>query len=265
MDITKENIHDYASKTSHEWWQVVMHKWNTLSDEEKKKYNNQFIGFNDFSDILMNELIRALEQVVFTGRLVYEEGSLAELTNDKFEVTIPKDAVDKLGIKTDLSNLKEVVEKTDWNNVTMEMKHNEELTENSQLQSLKRSFSKYNEGFPPEKQEYFDYIANALCKLNFTDNICSYNKIDSSIDIVLYLECGIKVCLSYFIDGDEIVPVLFLLYRNGKLLVSDEMFINDVVDKINYVIKTVKDDINKVLDIAAKTLGVECAPKPIKE
>lgn len=73
--ITHEQIREYASKTSHEWWQVAMQRFNTLSEEEKEKYK-QFIRFNDFSDVLMNELIRALDSVVFEHKLVYEEGSL---------------------------------------------------------------------------------------------------------------------------------------------------------------------------------------------
>lgn len=75
MKITKEQIREYASKTSSEWWQVAMTHFNSFPEKEREKYN-QFIGFNDFSDILMNELIRALEMVVIEGKLVYEEGNL---------------------------------------------------------------------------------------------------------------------------------------------------------------------------------------------
>ena len=52
-----------------------MDKWNTLSEEEQKKYN-QFIGFNDFSDYLMNIMAGALMRLRDTGKLDYEEGSL---------------------------------------------------------------------------------------------------------------------------------------------------------------------------------------------
>ena len=72
---TKEQVWDYCSKISHEWWQAIMDKWKTLTDEEKDKYN-QFIGFNDFSDILMNITAGALFQLRDTGKLEYEEGSL---------------------------------------------------------------------------------------------------------------------------------------------------------------------------------------------
>lgn len=80
--VTDEMIHEYASKQSHEWWQCMMNKWNSLSKEEQEKYN-QFIGFNDFSDILMNELIQALKMVTHTRKLVYEEGNLAVNVNPK--------------------------------------------------------------------------------------------------------------------------------------------------------------------------------------
>jgi len=73
--IPDSKIWDFCSKTSHEWWQMAMNIWNTLSDEEQKKYN-QFIGFNDFSDYLMNIMAGALMRLRDTGKLDYEEGSL---------------------------------------------------------------------------------------------------------------------------------------------------------------------------------------------
>lgn len=73
--IPDSEIWDFCSKTSHEWWQVAMNKWNALSDEEQKKYN-QFIGFNDFSDYLMNIMAGSLMKLRDTGKLDYKEGSL---------------------------------------------------------------------------------------------------------------------------------------------------------------------------------------------
>lgn len=72
---TKKQVWDYCNKISSEWWQISMDKWNTLTDEDKNKYN-QFIGFNDFSDTLMNITAGALFQLIDTGKLEYEEGSL---------------------------------------------------------------------------------------------------------------------------------------------------------------------------------------------
>lgn len=91
--VTDEMIHEYASKQSHEWWQCMMNKWNSMSKEEQEKYN-QFIGFNDFSDILMNELIQALKMVTHTRKLIYEEGNLAVNVNPK-----PCEVVDPEGCK----------------------------------------------------------------------------------------------------------------------------------------------------------------------
>ena len=72
---TKDQVWDYCNKISSEWWQITMGKWNTLIDEDKNKYN-QFIGFNDFSDTLMNITAGALFQLIDTGKLEYEEGNL---------------------------------------------------------------------------------------------------------------------------------------------------------------------------------------------
>ena len=73
--VSDSEIYDFCSKTSREWWQFAMNKWNALSDEEQKKYN-QFIGFNDFSDHLMNIMAGALMRMRDTKKLEYEEGSL---------------------------------------------------------------------------------------------------------------------------------------------------------------------------------------------
>lgn len=72
---TDAEAKEFASKVSHEWWQVTMDKWNTLTEDEKKQYN-QFIGFNDFSDHLMNSLRSVLLGLKRNGKLIYEEGSL---------------------------------------------------------------------------------------------------------------------------------------------------------------------------------------------
>ena len=66
---------EFANKVSHEWWQVAMDQWNTLTEDEKKKYN-QYIGFNYFSDQLMDILISVLLGLKRNGKLIYEEGSL---------------------------------------------------------------------------------------------------------------------------------------------------------------------------------------------
>lgn len=72
---TDTEVMEFADKVSHEWWQVTMDRWNTLTEDEKKKYN-QYIGFNDFSDYLMNILRSVLLGLKRNGKLIYEEGSL---------------------------------------------------------------------------------------------------------------------------------------------------------------------------------------------
>ena len=75
LPYSDEEAKEFANKVSHEWWQIAMDKWNTLTEDEKKKYN-QYIGFNDFSDHLMNILRSVLLGLKRNGKLVYEEGSL---------------------------------------------------------------------------------------------------------------------------------------------------------------------------------------------
>jgi len=103
----------------------------------------------------------------------------------------------------------------------------------SRVQSLKRSFSKYSDGFPTEKQSYFAYMADALCKLDFIDNVSSYNKYDSSIDTIIKLKNGLTLSVSCFIEDKKDAPMVFSIHRNHTLLVSDELPINEIVNTIN--------------------------------
>lgn len=102
--------------------------------------------------------------------------------------------------------------------------------------SIKRSFIRYSEGFPEEKMNHFAIMANALCKLEFKDNVSSYNKDDESIDTILKLKNGLTLSVSSFIDDGENAPMVFSLHRGQTLLVSDELPINEIVKTINSVI-----------------------------
>lgn len=97
------------------------------------------------------------------------------------------------------------------------------------FQSLKRSFFRYNDGFPEEKRGYFLQLADALCKLSFKDNITSYNRTDESIDTIIKLSNGLTLSVSRFIDDGLDAPVVFSVHRGSILLVSDELPINEVV------------------------------------
>lgn len=105
----------------------------------------------------------------------------------------------------------------------------------SRFQALKRSFIRYCDGLPAGKMGYFTLMANALCKLDFSDNVSSYNKGDASIDMVLKLSNGLTLSISSFIDDAENAPMVFSLHRGHTLLVADEMPITEIVRTINSV------------------------------
>ena len=101
--------------------------------------------------------------------------------------------------------------------------------------AMNHSFMRYSEGFPAEKQGHFSLMANALCKLDFKDNVSSYNKDDDSIDTVLKLSNGLTLSISCFVDEDEDAPMVFSIHRGTTLLVSDELPVEEIVRKINSV------------------------------
>ncbi len=102
--------------------------------------------------------------------------------------------------------------------------------------SMQHSFVQNNEGFTIEKQSYFALMTNALCKLDFGDNVTSYNRCDDSIDVVLWLSSGLKLSVSCFTDEDLDAPMVFSLHRGHTLLVSDELPVNEIVRTIKSVI-----------------------------
>lgn len=112
---------------------------------------------------------------------------------------------------------------------------NESEEMQKRFKAIKHSFARYSEGFPSEKQGHFSLMANALCKLDFKDNISSYNKDDDSIDTVLKLSNGLTLSISCFVDEDEDAPMVFSIHRGKALLVSDELPVEEIVRKINSV------------------------------
>ena len=110
--------------------------------------------------------------------------------------------------------------------------NNETMRMQSRFQSMKRSFLRYNEGFPQEKQSYFAIMADALCKLDFEDNVSSYNQADASIDTVIKLKNGITLRVSCFIDDEIDAPMVFSIHRGRTLLVTDELPVSEIVNTI---------------------------------
>lgn len=102
-------------------------------------------------------------------------------------------------------------------------------------QAILQSFNHYNKGFPSEKQSYFSQMANELSKLEFNDNVSSYNDMDASIDSVLKLANGLTLSISRFVEDDMEAPMVFSIHRGRMLLVSDELPIDEIVSTINSV------------------------------
>lgn len=102
-------------------------------------------------------------------------------------------------------------------------------------QSMKNSFLKYSKNFPVDKQNYFSQMANALCQLDFKDNVSSFNDDDDSIDTVLKLSNGLTLSISCFIDEDVEAPMVFSIHRDRNLIVSDSLPVGEIVRTINSV------------------------------
>lgn len=51
----RKKAYELSSKVSNQRWQQCMDRWNALSKEQQSKYN-QLVGFNDISDMLLNDI-----------------------------------------------------------------------------------------------------------------------------------------------------------------------------------------------------------------
>ena len=58
MEVSSEvskKAFELSNKVSHQRWKECMDRWNALPKEEQVKYN-QLVGFNDISDMLLNDI-----------------------------------------------------------------------------------------------------------------------------------------------------------------------------------------------------------------
>ena len=102
--------------------------------------------------------------------------------------------------------------------------------------AMKHSFMRYRKDISSDELSYFTSVANVLCKLDFKDNISSYNESDKCIDTVLRLSNGLTLSISSFLDEDINAPMVFSIHRGRMLLVTDEMPISEIVKTINSVV-----------------------------
>lgn len=109
---------------------------------------------------------------------------------------------------------------------------NAEETDSSQRYTkLQKSFSLNLHGFTIGNMSFFEDMANVLCNIPFESVITSYNEYDESIDIKMSLSYNIKLSISRFVDIND-DNVVFSIHRNKRLLISNEMRLIDLEQKI---------------------------------
>lgn len=113
---------------------------------------------------------------------------------------------------------------------------NNSIEMQSRYKAIERSFVKHSKGFPADKREHFLLLANEVCKLQFNDNVSSYNEYDETIETILKLSDGLTLSISQFLDEDADASAVFSVHRGRTLLVSDEMPVREIVDTINSII-----------------------------
>ena len=158
------------------------------------------------------------------------------LNNDSFAVCLnsdERDVVNNSGtpfiyyphIKSELSNSHNIETSIRIWSIKMQIRY----------QAIENSFLQNSNCITTKQKEYIAKLANHVCYLPFCDNMSSYNEFDDSIDTMLKLSNGLTLRLSQFLDNDVDSPVVFSIYRDKALLVSDELPLEEIVDTINSV------------------------------
>lgn len=132
------------------------------------------------------------------------------------------------GVGTEVSFYKDnaVINFCRMNTTDLQMTE-EMVNQNIRYKLIDSSFKSNLHGFPMKKMCVFTEIANVLCKVPFNASLASYNEYDDSIDIKLYLPFDIHLSISHFLgDSDELV--VFSIHRESRLLVSNEMLLDEL-------------------------------------
>lgn len=107
----------------------------------------------------------------------------------------------------------------------------------SSLHSLKKSYmhnvvSKYNDF----NIDSFDSFFKSVSKLPFNDNIVQYDSCEKTLDVTLWFNENLRLIINKIIDecNDN---VIFSIYHDNKLLVCDEMSVDELVQKIKHTLE----------------------------
>ena len=96
---------------------------------------------------------------------------------------------------------------------------------------LIESFNAPKLNYPACSIDVFRDLANIVCNIPFKTVSSFYNLYDESVDLVLKMDFNINLSISKFIDDDEDC-VVFSIHRNRRLLVSNEMPLRDIEEKM---------------------------------
>lgn len=70
----RKRAYELSNKVSHQRWKECMDRWDALPKEHQDKYN-QLVGFNDISDMLLND--------VADGYIAGYKQAIIDLNNNK--------------------------------------------------------------------------------------------------------------------------------------------------------------------------------------
>lgn len=102
----------------------------------------------------------------------------------------------------------------------------------SSLSSLKNSYSKnVVSKFSKFKTDNFDSFFRKIARLPFYDNIVQYDSSEETLDVTLWFDENLRLIINKFIEDDD-DNVIFSIYHDKKLLVCDEISVEELVKKI---------------------------------
>jgi hypothetical protein len=104
---------------------------------------------------------------------------------------------------------------------------------------LRSSFINNLHGFHVKKNNVAEEVFNALSALPFSNNVSNYDEFDDSINVIMNLPRQLKLSVARLMDEED-STVVFSIHQGTRLLVSNEMPIEQLVKDLNDLINKIE-------------------------
>ena len=118
----------------------------------------------------------------------------------------------------------------------------EEIERQQRYDKIKASFLRNKGDFANKDMLYFSRLASVMQYVPFIDAVSSFDGYDNTLYSRYKLPGNLTLSVSQFLDESVDAPVVFSIHRNKALLVSSEMDLHELMQKMLGVIEREKNE-----------------------